>query len=687
MSHRAINRLRRPEDLLLRNAVNEDDNDDSDEDDDDDDNDAGVGQNTVARFAMMNDDEDSDDDESRSISDDSDDDGDGDDNNKGQQNLPQSKAGQKKPSKNDQQDQEKEEDDLDDILAEYKTEEDDDFKGDDTDEARLTKSVFAVVTNGVDPRDLDIDYAAKAVLLQDTTTAEDDERRSNNNSSSSSRRGGGNRRQAPLFGPPRDGWPRPPHYVGGGMGMTSYADIADIERPSLPWPYSDMKVGDDRCPSYDKWFQFTFSDSYRRDLQDFTAVKNTGDPNSLCMFVAHHPFVVDALLQLSVVLYQTNQQRDGLSLLKRALWVFENASFNSFLKVEGRRNSAAFMDHELPENANFFQALFRLMRVSHVAGLLRTSLAVSRFLLALDPLRDPMNTLLAMDYFALVPVTDSGNAFVVKFVESNVVYVCYRDDDHPDGFQCSLLGCPNWAYSYGLALFRLNDRQKEADDALQAAVLKFPTVVGLLLAKFEVNTSARSFQTDWPSVLPFLDQLVATFQKRLLASTGPVTQSFTIQSLETAIRIFVQMNFKLWKDPDVLKWLYRNLDILKENGDDQQESASRSISPALMRFAKCNPSDFEDKFTTMPADANPLVPDMVQHALNIDPNRPRLMQRIPRGGGFGGGMELDQAFAGANFFGPPHENVDLDEPLLQVFLQTLQPWARVEGVAPPPPPP
>ena len=82
--------------------------------------------------------------------------------------------------------------------------------------------------------------------------------------------------------------------------------------------------------------------------------------------VAHHPFAVEPLLQLSSLLYSTNQAQDGLSLLKRALWIFECACLNSFLRLDD--GTASMMDFRLPENENFFEALFRLVRVAHVAG-------------------------------------------------------------------------------------------------------------------------------------------------------------------------------------------------------------------------------------------------------------------------------------------------------------------------------
>jgi hypothetical protein len=238
--------------------------------------------------------------------------------------------------------------DLDAILEEFTSQDAHVDEGGEANDKQIV-SRFAVITLGIDVRDLDIDHVTRTSLLGRNEPA----------AGASNRRG----RQTNVFGPPRDGWPRPPRYVGGGIGMASY-DSIESSHP-LPWPYCDMKEGDDRCPGTERWFKFTQSDSYDRDCEDYERIKQSGDPNAMALFVSHHPFVIEPLLQLSTLLYQTNQAEGGMSLLKRVLWVFECACLNSFLKVDG---SAAMMDCDLAENERFFAALFRLVRVSYVAG-------------------------------------------------------------------------------------------------------------------------------------------------------------------------------------------------------------------------------------------------------------------------------------------------------------------------------
>jgi hypothetical protein len=431
MSHRALQRLRkeREQDQFLL-GFHEDNNDDSDDDDDEqsseDEGDTNMKypSNPFAAAAMMDDDSDDDDNGvDSSVSG-------GDTNNDSiikdkTRDVPTTTTIQARnnekypPPKKSSVDDDIE--NLDELLEQYKLKDEENFDGTATNNDGSNESTkqevysyYDIITSNIDSRDLDIDYVMRTSLMGGTNYNEGND---SNPSRTTARRGGN--RQAPLFGPPRDNWARPAHYVGGGIGMRTYDDDTDNQKQQLPWPYCDMKLDDDRCPPQTKWFKFIYSDSYQRDVQDFETIKASGDANALGMFIAHHPFVVEALLQFSLVLYQMNQRQEGLSLLKRALWVFECASLNSFLKVDEQRT--AFMDNNVKENTNFFSSLFRLIRVSYVAGLTRTSLATSRLLLSLDPLRDPMNILLAVDHFALLSNTDQCNEWLVEFVESKKV--------------------------------------------------------------------------------------------------------------------------------------------------------------------------------------------------------------------------------------------------------------------------
>lgn len=400
MSSRAIQRLRQ-ERGELSSTFKDPELDDIVEDDDDDDD--HVERNQTAFSAMMND---SDDSESEQEDDDDDEEAKEEDEREPVKQNMQARVDGDQQDKLLQKQNEPEvvdEEDLDALLAEFE-EEDDAIAFED--DAKPSAAWFHVIVSNLDARDLDIDYVLRTSLLGGMTGEAP---------SSTNRRS----RKSFLFGPPGDGWVRPPHFVGGGMGMTTYEICPEASRPSLPWPYNQRDASNDDCQWHNPkhWLTFVQSDTYKKDLQDYERIQNSGDVNALALFVAHHPFVVEALLQLTIVLYRTNQSQDGLALLRRSLWIFECSSLSTFKVLQ----TSGFMDHTLSENAPYFSALFRMMQVSGMAGFIRTSFAVSRYLLAMDPLRDPLGVLLLMDYFALASMNDRHDKFLISLVESKKV--------------------------------------------------------------------------------------------------------------------------------------------------------------------------------------------------------------------------------------------------------------------------
>ena len=149
--------------------------------------------------------------------------------------------------------------------------------------------------------------------------------------------------------------------------MSNYSD----ESGPVAWPYSSenqdesLEVATEHWQDPKHWFAFVRSDTYSKDLKDYERIQNSGDVNALALFVAHHPYVVEALLQLAMVLYRTNQSQEGLALLRRSLWILECSSLPRFRPLEG---AACFMDFDQPENASYFLALFRMIQISGMQG-------------------------------------------------------------------------------------------------------------------------------------------------------------------------------------------------------------------------------------------------------------------------------------------------------------------------------
>jgi hypothetical protein len=280
-----------------------------------------------------------------------------------------------------------------------------------------------------------------------------------------------------------------------------------------------------------------------------------------------------------------------------------------------------------------------------------------------------------------------SNTYVFSFLLQ--IQLHYRDDNAREEYEGGLIDMPNFAFSYALALYRVHksnpssESEQKAGHAIQTALSKFPSVLeGLLLAN-EVDISGRSFQIDWPLALGFTRDRAKELMDSWPNSNvqDPVIRACTMQAYELIVRIFVKQNFKLWSGQDILRWIFQNLKELKESPN----SIICPLSPALMRYIRSDPADYDGKFQTMPAEANPLDPGLVVHALAMDPNRPRLMQRLPRGiGARGDDFAGGPTQVGAMLAGPPTQIVDPDSPLFEVFWRSALPWNHVQGVPPPP---
>lgn len=266
-------------------------------------------------------------------------------------------------TENDHATEEKEEEDLDVILSEFRALHSHPGQEGANGGIRKTNhslvpaspSSYHVILQNLNVRDLDFEKCLRSALLSEERTSE----------AFLSLQTQDRRRRLWLFGSPHSDWPAPPKYMGGGMGMKTYAEL---DQP-VPWPYSHLKASAE-LPTC--WFQFVHSDTYQQDSRDFDLIRDSGDLQSLVFFVIHHPFYCPALLQLSSILYQTNHSQRGLAILRRCLWIYESSALISFFREHLSGRSMALMDAEKEENQPFFQAMKLLIRVARMAGYVRT---------------------------------------------------------------------------------------------------------------------------------------------------------------------------------------------------------------------------------------------------------------------------------------------------------------------------
>ncbi|KAL7574869.1 hypothetical protein ACA910_010703 [Epithemia clementina (nom. ined.)] len=521
--------------------------------------------------------------------------------------------------------------------------------------------LFDIIVKAIDVRALNLDWSMRHALAAGD--------RSSVPSSLPSRR---NNSRVFLFGSPTEGrrQNRPASYVGGGIGMTTYDDLnphyGTTNSRSIPWPYSTITKPSD-------WYMFIHADSYSRDLEDYSYIQNTGDPNAIPLFVAHHPYVTDALLQLASILYETNQSENGLSFLKRCIWAYECASLVRFQSAQVR-----YMDVEIAENRSFFEALRRLTHVSSITGLWQSSLAISQYILAFDPLRDPLDVLAVMDSYALCCRSDDVYRWMIEFVESDVVQIMIQNTAlSPEPLTCGLCDMPNWAYSYALALFHANGNDQITNDALQKAIKKFPSVVGKLLEAVQVDVSGRSCRMDWITVLDNLAAKEARARNRCFNEGSSSTQQ-ALQTCDKIIDVFVHLSAKVWGRDDLVILLYENAETIANCRDD--DTLMPVIQPAVMRYAWLRLSDWETRIQQLPQEANILDPGLVAQALVIEPNRPRLLRHMQQAGGVLNHVGGNNGAQRHVIAGAPTQMIDPDLPIMELFWRSFLPWNHVQGV-------
>lgn len=406
MSTRAIRALRGDTTRLIPStaatAVTEEaDNEDDTDEEEDDDEEINTPRNRAAAFTILNtDDSDEDDDEDDEEKNDDkeqtherNEEADHDDSSsvaaEAKQSSNKSKPIDTKNHKSDEENDDDENEDIDALVSEFQEKDligevgdgNDDVGNNDTKHS-VTATIlpFDLIVANMDIRDFDYQYTMRTSIVQFGGDIDDaNEPQSTRGTTTLRPKILSNHHH--LFGPPMDGWIRPPRYIGGGMGMLSYDDHStsggDLIMVTPPWPY-DNKNNDNNLDvssstillNPKRWYTFQRSDKVKRDVQDYFSIQQSnGDINMLIMFVAHHPYVPEALLQLSSVLYQTNHTAEGYAMLRRCLYVYETSFHINFINHIILQERTYFLDmYYRNENRIFFQALFRYVQISHIAG-------------------------------------------------------------------------------------------------------------------------------------------------------------------------------------------------------------------------------------------------------------------------------------------------------------------------------
>lgn len=235
-----------------------------------------------------------------------------------------------------------------------------------------------------------------------------------------------------------------------------------------------------------QWFKYEHSTTYRQLQQKFLHAVESMDSDNIIAIINEQPYHVDSLIQLSELCKMSEDHAMASDLIEHAMFALESAFHPSFSLTNGNSR----LDYRRQENRALYIVLFKHAQYLEGRACARTALEISKLILTLDPINDPLAMILVVDYYAL------------RSKQYDWLVQLYDEWETKN----NLSQLPNMAYSYGLALFykhKDSENLELADKALQYAVLMFPGVVKPLLDALSVQVDSRASSHSYISSVSF----------------------------------------------------------------------------------------------------------------------------------------------------------------------------------------
>lgn len=297
------------------------------------------------------------------------------------------------------------------------------------------------------------------------------------------------------------------------------------------------------------YFTFEHSKSYQAIQFQFLDAVETFNPDNIVALLNQHPYHIDSLIQFSDVCKMSEDLQMAAELIERALFCLESCFHSLFNVTQGNCR----LDYRRSENRSFFLALFKHLNFVGQRGCSRTALEFCKLLLGLDPDNDPLCVTLLLDYYA------------IRAEQYQYLVRLYREWDA----ERNLNQLPNFAFSVPLALFHLAQTAEgsatveEADSMLQESLIMFPGLLMPLLDKCGVQP----------------DSQVAKH-----AFFGPSSRAQQPAALGQLQSLFVGRNYVLWKAPEVLAWLERNVRAVLQRVDRGEPLVASAEEKRMKRY-------------------------------------------------------------------------------------------------------
>lgn len=212
-----------------------------------------------------------------------------------------------------------------------------------------------------------------------------------------------------------------------------------------------------------RYFQFSKPLSIQDRVANtrfYASVVITPNPDSLMTLLQLHPYHVENLLQVAMVmLRQGNNKATSNALVEKALFVFDRSFGKRFHEILSNGQTELIrLPYERFMNRQFYLSLFRVIAGLGERSTFFTALSYCKFLLALSPAEDPLGVRYFIDHYSILCEEYS---YLVEFADSPLVTT------YTHWFT------PGIAFSKVLALLSM-DRTDAAKAALKVAVDAHP---------------------------------------------------------------------------------------------------------------------------------------------------------------------------------------------------------------------
>ena len=381
------------------------------------------------------------------------------------------------------------------------------------------------------------------------------------------------------------------------------------------------------------YFSFETGMQYIAKQHEYEALRATHDPNHIQNFLRENPCHIDALVQMSAV-YSMTQNHDSAALLMRqALYIFECGFHPKFL--QNLENGSARMDLDIGTNKSFGNCVFAHALMAGRRGSRRAAYEMLKLLLILDPIRDPLNVLLCIDYYAL------SSREYESFL--NLTYISPRkfgipsvanNNNNSNGRRnfTPLTTLPNIFFAQALAMYYLGRGKKEsninnnnnedgdqtdnnkytyarAKNTLASALLRFPGMFLRLLEAIDsklLKNDDLKYENDallssnlWKEEKghPLIEKLIDIAVKKNAVELwkSDEVQMFLTESAEEAI-VHYDSNSDLYRRQKTLRMTHYGIGLGNNIASNNHN---------IYRYQSVNPAIFQDDAVFLPPSSTP----------------------------------------------------------------------------------